>query len=167
MGQEYAQCFGCARPLRPRGASREEHPGTFSERKRGLCMSCAVHGEGNWKERQSAVEVRIGDPCEDCDRPMRPIGTKSALAPGTVLHYGRGKCKPCYLKVLAGDPGKAREERITSRAHRSLQLPPRPPNLTGEELYLRQWVEDMVTNRRRRGIPSAGQPVETLGEEAA
>lgn len=33
-------CLHCERPMRPKRASAEEHPGTIAEQARGLCKTC-------------------------------------------------------------------------------------------------------------------------------
>jgi len=37
--------------------------------------------------------------CEECNRPMRPVGTKVADHPGTVARRRKGICQSCALRA--------------------------------------------------------------------
>lgn len=173
MSKEYRRCFGCDRPLRPRRALLEDNPGTLREARKGLCLTCATNEDNPDKvlqdlERREKGNVSVGDLCEgECKRPLRLRRMKADEAPGTVAHYGLGKCRRCYHSEFTEDLTETTGEVLTGRSLRALQLPPAPPGLTWEEKVSRDWIEGMIANRRKRGIPVRGLPPQTLGVKAA
>lgn len=173
MKHEYRQCFGCDRPLRPRGALLVDNPGTLREARKGLCLTCVTNEDNPDKvlqdlERRERDSISVGDLCKGkCKRPLRLRSMSAREAPGTIRHYGLGKCRKCSHSELSEALGESTGDVLTGRSLRALQLPPAPPGLTWEEKLSRGWLESMIANRRKRGIPSAGLPAETLGEVAA
>lgn len=67
--------------------------------------------------------------CLNCGRPMRPIGTKAADHPGTVLHTGHGRCATCWRHWKARVSSTANAARAILAA-----LPAEPAELTQARL---------------------------------
>lgn len=73
--------------------------------------------------------------CIDCDRPMRPGKTPPSRAPGTIPHYGRGRCVSCATKAY----------RVKKNGPRPLRIGSGPEPFTDEELaripsHLAAWI---------------------------
>jgi len=105
--------------------------------------------------------------CQDCQRPLRPRGTPKKHHPGTLVHHAHGLCSKCYEKVRPNNERRPVGQREYERQLKGALLPERPKNLTGATLQLRRDIEQMILERRARGVPALGIPPEEWALTAA
>lgn len=176
LPQEYRKCVDCNRPMRPAGRKLADHPGTVCHASKGRCSSCNdKRRKRHGKTRRPGV-IDIGTPCKGCGTPLRPKRISEDDAPGTIPARSNGFCEPCWLdgSKLEHAPGdRAVRTALKStpaqleQFRRRHRLPARPAGLTPEELKTRLAIEEMIRERRRRGVPAEGILPESEREEAA
>lgn len=143
-----ATCEDCGRPLRPRGTSPEDHPGTVVAVSSTRCSRCAKahrHGKPTYRKHPN---ITIGDPCAECGRPMRPNTYTIAEAPGTVDHFHHGICRTCVRRTERLD--------LRTRPPRPKPVEPPPAGLESDDPTIRTAAAslDRFMSRRRRGTPT-------------
>lgn len=159
-----APCATCSRPLRPAGKRPADYPGMFSHGGGGDCTACYSRKRNARVKPPEPVEtLATGTPCTQCQRPLRSTSVPKVDAPDTIAHRAGGMCGKCWKehgKPEVRDPDalvKASNSQGQIRhLRRRCGLPKRPKDLTPEELALRMAVEELVEERRRRGIPREG-----------
>lgn len=95
----------CGHPLRPKGTSLEDHPGTKKHGGYGLCSACYIR---QWRKSGKTYTENTEDPrqydpwgkCAHCKRPMRPHKAKAVDHPGTYTYGGYGHCGACRGRKL-------------------------------------------------------------------
>jgi hypothetical protein len=92
-------CASCCRPLRSSRTPPDEAPGTVIDHGRGRCRRC--HPGRGRAGATATPRLRSATPthCRDCERPLRPGGTRVVDHPNTVAHEGRGLCVTCTRKA--------------------------------------------------------------------
>lgn len=116
-------CKRCSRPLRMKGESVDDHPGTVLHSARGLCKVCCLQAgkDGTLESYPPLPTLHTWTPrnCPDCDRPLRPYKALQADWPGTVGMYGAGRCRKDFEAL--GRNGHARQphERTSVEANKA------------------------------------------------
>jgi len=177
--------------MRPGSTTAEEYPNTVVHGVRGRCASCKTRyaravaaGFENPEQyakyladnTKPAFTIKVGTPCRHCHRPMRPRKMKRAEAPHTITHRSQLLCETCFEKhgarLSAVDPDRQTHTAVSrgtmQRFRLTQQIPRRPEGLTGEDLANRIRLEDLIRERRKRGIPPEGLlPLPAESEDAA
>lgn len=130
----------------------------------GDCTACRSRKKNARENPRAAQEaLATGTPCAHCKRPLRAVTVPKEMAPDTIAHRAGGMCGKCWREhgtPEERDPDALAKSAVTAgqQAHlrRRCGLPRRPKDLTPEELALRMAVEELVEERRRRGIPREG-----------
>lgn len=177
--KERKNCSDCGKPMRPAGTKLAAFPDTVCHAARGLCSGCndrARRRAAGIKPKDRKNTVKTGDPCRGCGQPLRPKGVSAQDAPGTMVARRAGFCEPCVLdgSKLDHAPGDQAVRTALKSTPTQLELfrkrhalPPRPEGLTPEEMKVRLAIEDLIRERRRRGVPPEGILPADEQEEAA
>lgn len=104
-------CTDCGRPMRSSKTTELQYPGTISHHTGGKCGRCHQRKQAGPKNKKIS-NITPYQPCNTCDRPLRPQRSTTTDYPGTVQHSSKGTCAVCANRIRnANKPRKPRKPR--------------------------------------------------------